>query len=43
MKQNPSWEANSHSSSQKIHHPLWRERSLPCQEEPTYGPYPEPH
>jgi hypothetical protein len=25
MKQNPSWEANSHSSSQKIHHPLWRE------------------
>jgi len=23
MEQSPSWEANIHSASQEIHHPLW--------------------
>jgi hypothetical protein len=44
MEKSPSWETNSHSTSQEIPRLLMEpEGSLPCSQQPATGPYPEPH
>jgi len=43
MEQSPSTEANIHAASQETPRLLWNSKSsLPCFQEPTTAPYPEP-
>jgi hypothetical protein len=44
MELSPSWKAASRSSTLELKKNSWKvpEGSLPCSQEPTTGPYPEP-
>jgi hypothetical protein len=43
MDLNPSWEAAIWAVTQEFPSILWKpEGSLPCSQEPSTGPYPEP-
>jgi hypothetical protein len=44
MELSPSWEAISGTATQELFNILWNPKvySLPCSQEPSTGPYPEP-